>query len=601
MQGEDPDRLIAIAADSLARQDGVSEVSVWEQEGLARFHLRHTTADEAVSPVVPYETDRFPGNLMANGEIVSIADWESDPRVAAYYHLIDPGTRSTMLVPISGAREQFGMLSVNSAEPNHFSWQDGHFLLSAANVLANAIERNRADESLRHRFHHDPLTELPNRQLFIERLTEAIEEAGESGGNCAVLFLDIDHFKLINDGIGHHAGDEILKAVAPRLSSGLRPGDTVARFGGDEFGIVLWSVEGEDDAREIADRMLNSMNEPIIFDGLENFVTASIGIAIYRAGIDEGQVAEDLVQEADAAMYQAKDMGRAQAQIFGKPMRERAVRRLEIERELRYAIEEDQLLIHYQPIISLKSGRIRAFEALVRWQHPVNGLLAPLDFIPIAEESNLISQVDTWVLNESLRQMSEWQKVVSKDRPLIVAVNASSRQIRRTGLPQLVAGLLEEHGVAPQRLSLEITESVLVVGTNTVRNVLEEIHEMGVILAIDDFGTGFSSLSYLNEFPLDAIKIDRAFVEHLGNGDPKGSAIADAIVQIGRSLSLTVVAEGVSSETQMRLVQNLGCNMAQGFLMSRPVSAEVATQMLVEDRVLTNRESSSEHPGANSW
>ncbi|MGA7397256.1 MAG: EAL domain-containing protein [Solirubrobacterales bacterium] len=585
MQGEQPDRLIAITAELLAKQEGVSEVSVWEQENFAWIHLCHSTADETISPIVPYETDRFPGNHLANGEIVSIVDWQADPRVAGYLHHLDPSIRSTMLIPINGSRNQFGFLSVHSTVPHHFTEQDGHFLLSAANVLANAIERHRADESLHHQLHHDPLTDLPNRQLFIERLGEAIELVRKSRGNCAVLFLDIDHFKLINDGIGHHAGDEILREVAPRLSSVLRKGDTVARFGGDEFGIVLHSVEGEDDAHDIADRLLDSLNEPINFDGLENFVTASIGIAIYRAGIDEGQVAEDLIQEADAAMYQAKEMGRAQAQVFGKPMREKALRRLEVERELRYAIDQDQLLVHYQPIVSLRTGRIRAFEALVRWQHPVNGLIPPLDFIPIAEESGLISQIDTWVLDESLRQMSEWQTIIEPDRTMIVAVNASSRQIRRTGLTDLVSSLLEKHGVEAQRLALEITESVLVVGTSTVKDVLGELHEMGVTLAIDDFGTGFSSLSYLNDFPLDAIKIDRAFVEHLGNGDLKGSAIADAIVQIGRSLSLKVVAEAVSSETQLQMVRDLGCNMAQGFLLSRPVSADVATRLLEEDRI----------------
>lgn len=584
MQGEHPDRLIAIAADSLSGQEGISEVSIWEQESFSHLYLCHTTAGKVVAPVVPYEADRFPGDLIIKGEVVSIADWENDPRVADYLHLMDPAIRSSMLVPIGGPREQFGLLSVHSAEPDHFTDQDGHFLVSAANVLANAIERNRADESLRHRLHHDPLTDLPNRQLFVERLDTAIRSAREAEGSCAVLFLDIDHFKLINDGIGHHAGDEILREVAPRLASGLRRGDTVARFGGDEFGIVLKSVEGEDDAREIADRLLDSISEPIMFDGVENFITASVGIAIYRAVIDETKLAEDLIQEADAAMYQAKDMGRAQAQVFGKPMRERAVRRLEVERELRKAIEDDQLVVYYQPIVSLRTGKIHAFEALVRWQHPVQGLTGPLDFIPIAEESDLICQIDSWVLGDSLRQMGEWQRLVGEDRPLIVAVNASSRQIRTSGLPGLVDGLLKKHGVAPHRLALEITESVLVVGTSTVKDVLGEINRMGVFLAIDDFGTGFSSLSYLNEFPLDAIKIDRAFIEHLGNGDPKGSAIADAIVQIGRSLSLTVVAEAVSSETQLQMVRDLGCNMAQGFLLSRPVSADVATKLLEEDR-----------------
>lgn len=580
MKGEHPDRLIAIAVDSLAKMDGILDAAVWEQEGFANFYLCHASRKVDVPPVVPYETDRFPGNRLADGEIVSILDWDRDPRVSRYRSLSNPEMRSSMMVPIGGSREQFGMLSVASAEPNRFSEQDGHFLHAAANILANAIERNRADESLRHRLHHDPLTDLPNRQLFSERLTEAIDAARESGERCGVLFLDIDHFKLINDGIGHHAGDEMLREVAPRLGYSVRRGDTVARFGGDEFGVVLKSVQGEEDAREIADRLLDALSEPIIYDGVENFITASIGIAIYTPGVDDEKDAEALIQEADAAMYQAKDMGRAQAQVFGQPMRDKALRRLEIERELRRAIEDDQLVIHYQPIVSLRTGRVFAFEALARWQHPTQGLMGPGDFIPIAEESDLITQIDSWVLRNGLRQMGEWQRMIPADRRLVLTVNASSRQIRTTALPGLVAGLLKEYGVSPDRLALEITESVLVAGTSTVKNVLGELHDMGVALALDDFGTGFSSLSYLNEFPLDSLKIDRSFVDHLGNGDPKGSAIADAIIQIGKALSLTVVAEAVSSETQLQMVRDLGCHLAQGFLLSRPVSAEVATEML---------------------
>ena len=346
--------------------------------------------------------------------------------------------------------------------------------------------------------------------------------------------------------------------------------------------MVLASVQDENDAREIAGRLLDAISEPILFDGIENFITASIGISIYDPAIDDEKSADALIQEADAAMYQAKELGRNQAQVFGKPMRERALRRLKVERDLRHAIEDDQLVVHYQPIVSLRTGRIFAFEALVRWQHPVDGLVGPVDFIPIAEESDLITRIDTWVLADSIRQLAEWRRILPEDRNLIVSVNASSRQIRGTDLPTLVGGLLEKHSVPAASLALEITESVLVAGTSTVKNVLNELHEMGVQLALDDFGTGFSSLSYLNEFPLDSIKIDRSFVEHLGNGEPKGSAIADAIIQIGKSLSLVVVAEAVSSEAQLQMVRDLGCHMAQGFLMSRPVSAEVATKMLAD-------------------
>jgi diguanylate cyclase (GGDEF)-like protein/PAS domain S-box-containing protein len=586
MKGEHPDRLIAIAVDSLAKMDGILDAAVWEQEGFTSFYLCHASRKTGVPPVVPYETDRYPGNRIAAGEIVTILDWDRDPRVSRYRSMTKSEVRSSMMVPIGGSVQQFGMLTVTAAETNRFTEQDGHFLHAAANILANAIERNRADETLRHRLHHDALTDLPNRQLFTERLADALETSRTTGERCGVLFLDIDHFKLINDGIGHHAGDEMLREVAPRLSFGIRRGDTVARFGGDEFGIVLKSVRDEEEAREIADRLLDALSEPILYEGVENFITASVGITLFTPGIDDEKDAEALIQEADAAMYQAKDMGRAQAQVFGQPMRDRALRRLEVERELRRAIEDDQLVTHYQPIVSLKTGRIFAFEALVRWQHPTRGLVGPEEFVPIAEESDLITQIDTWVMNRSIKQMAEWRRILPEERRLVVTVNASSRQIRTTGLPELVADSLRRHGVPPDHLALEITESVLVAGTSTVKNVLGKLHDMGVVLALDDFGTGFSSLSYLNEFPLDSIKIDRSFVDHLGNGDPKGSAIADAIIQIGRALTLTVVAEAVSTETQLQMVRDLGCQLAQGFLLSRPVSAEVANEMLRTDASL---------------
>ncbi len=582
MSGEHPDKLIEIAVDLLVSQDDIHEVSVWEQEDQKQMVLRHTSNEHPVARVAPYETDRFPGDRLARGETVSIHDWHNDPRVAEYREIITAEVRSSMFIPIDGSRGQFGILSVNSTEPHRFGEQDEHFFKATANVLANAIERHRADESLRHRLLHDPLTGLPNRQLFTDRLRIAIDTARESGEPAGVVFLDLDHFKLINDGIGHQAGDDLLREVAPRLSDGIRLGDTLARFGGDEFAVVLNVVRDGAEAREIADCLIESLKNPITVDGSEQFVSASAGIAIYNPAYDESKSVEGLLQEADAAMYQAKEMGRAQSELFGQPMRDRAVRRLEVERELRSALESDQLVLNYQPLISLRTGHLTAFEALVRWQHPEKGLLAPLEFVPIAEESDLITQIDQWVLREATRQLGVWQQTIDEDQRLILAVNASARMIRDPRLPQLVAELIGEHGIRPNRLAMEITETVLVVGTSTVKNVMNELHELGIWLALDDFGTGFSSLSYLNEFPLDSLKIDRSFIEHLAVGDPKGSAITDAIVQIGKALSMTVVAEAVSSETQLQMVRDLGCQLAQGNLISEPVSAEEATRMLDE-------------------
>jgi diguanylate cyclase (GGDEF)-like protein/PAS domain S-box-containing protein len=583
MSGEHPDKLIEIAVDLLVTQERIHEVSVWEQEDRKQFFLRHTSKDSPVVEVVPYDTHRYPGDRLARGETVSIDDWHNDPRVADYREHSTPEIRSSMVVPIDGSHGQFGILAVNSMDAHRFNAQDEHFFKATANVLANAIERNRADESLRHRLLHDPLTELPNRQMFSDSLKTAIETAKETGEKAGVVFLDLDHFKLINDGIGHQAGDDLLREVAPRLSEGIRLGDTLARFGGDEFAVVLNVVRDDAEAREIADDLLERLKEPITVRGMEHFVSASAGIAVYSPAYDESKSVEDLLQEADAAMYQAKDMGRAQSEVFGRPMRENAVRRLEVESELRGALESNQLVLNYQPLISLRTGKLTAFEALVRWEHPEKGLLAPLEFVPIAEESDLIVQIDSWVLREATKQLGLWQKQIPEDRRLILAVNTSARMIRNPRLPQLVGELIDEHGVRSDRLAMEITETVLVAGTSTVKTVMNELHELGIWLALDDFGTGFSSLSYLNEFPLDSLKIDRSFIEHLADGDPKGSAITDAIVQIGKALSMTVVAEAVSSEAQLQMVRDLGCQLAQGYLISRPLPAEDATRLLSEE------------------
>ncbi|MBK8295603.1 MAG: EAL domain-containing protein [Solirubrobacterales bacterium] len=582
MSGEHPDKLIETVIDMLINQEGMHEVSVWEQEDFKRLRLRHSSNDTPVVHEVPYETDRWPGDRLSLGEVTSIHDWHVDPRVADYRESSTPEVRSSMVAPIGGSDGQFGILSVNSTEPHRFNEQDKHFLKATANILANAIDRCRADESLRHRLLHDPLTGLPNRQLFTDRLETAIEAARKSGEQAGVVFLDLDHFKLINDGVGHEAGDEMLREVAPRLGKGIRTGDTLARFGGDEFAVVLNVVKDEAEAREIADGLLESLLKPITVRGSDHFVSASAGIAIYSPASDPSKSAEELLREADAAMYQAKEMGRAQGELFGQPMRDRAVKRLEVERELRSALESDQLCLYFQPMISLRTGELTAFEALVRWRHPERGLLAPLEFVPIAEESDLITRIDQWVLREATRQLGLWQKRIDENQRLILSVNASARVLRNPRLPQLVGELIEEHDIRPDRLALEITETVLVAGTSTVKTVMNELHGLGIWLALDEFGTGFSSLSYLNEFPIDSLKIDRSFIENLAVGEPKGSAITDAIIQIGKALSMTVVAEAVSSETQLQMVRDLGCQLAQGNLISPPVSTGEATRMLSE-------------------
>ena len=579
---DEQDELIRIAIDGLVELDGIIEAEIWEMDDRGRIHLRRRSNRDGPPITLDFEPDRYPGMEIARGETVYVADWATDERMAPYEQYRNPEVASTMIVPIAGTRKQFGFLAVNSSATDRFSGEDEDFLKAATSLIGSAIERARVEQSLRHRLLHDQLTELPNREMFSQRLEEAIAEARATGRMMAALFLDIDHFKLINDGIGHHAGDETLCEVSRRLLAAMRPGDTVARFGGDEFGIVIRKIESAAEARVIAGRLLALLTDPIKFETSEIVISASIGIALSGPESGRGRTATTLLREADAAMHKAKEMGRAQLQIFDQPLRDLALGRLDTERGLRSAIESGELVLHYQPFVSLPRNRVVGFEALVRWNHPTKGLLAPSEFVPVAEESGLISQIDTWVLEEAVRQTAAWGQLIPVGYPFSVSVNASARQLSRPDLPDLVSGLLEQYGVAPQRIALEITETTLISAVSTARKVLDSLSGIGIGIALDDFGMGFSSLSYLSRFPLDAIKIDRTFIDQLPGDDPTGEAIADAIVQIGKALGMTVVAEGVSNAVQLRTLIELGCRVVQGYLISEPVPAEAAGELLRE-------------------
>lgn len=581
IRGEDPDSLLRHAVEWIGMLDGVLEASIWEQEAYEELHLHHRSANLGWSSVLPYDPEHYPDSHLSQGNVVLIPSWDDDPRLNRFTPYLPEPVKSSMIAPMMGAVDQFGMIIVHSDRVSGFSEQDGNFLRAAANVLGNSIERSRTDLSLKHRINHDPLTDLPNRQLFTRRLAEAIDENSSRESILGVLFLDIDHFKLINDGIGHHAGDELLREIAPRLSVSVRRDDTVARFGGDEFGIVLASIKSVEEATEIARRMLENVSAPIPVAGTERFITASIGVATYRPGRDEPKSAEDLIRDADAAMYLAKESGRARVESFGKPIRDRVLRRLDVERQLHSAIENGELEAVYQPIIRLSDGKLAAFETLTRWHHAEEGILEPELFIPIAEESDLIRRIDSWVMATAVRQAGIWNRGLTEPEDRItVTVNASSRQIHKPDLAAEITGLLVENDLRPENLTIEITENVLLNGSAVIDDVLREIHEFGVQLALDDFGTGYSSLSYLSDFPLDVIKIDRTFIEGLGRGDPGNSAIADAITQIGRALSLSVVAEAVSTDAQLQMVRDLGCDLAQGFLIAPPLGVEQASEFV---------------------
>jgi diguanylate cyclase (GGDEF)-like protein/PAS domain S-box-containing protein len=412
---------------------------------------------------------------------------------------------------------------------------------------------------------HDSLTDLPNRVLMSDRLVEAIALSLRYRRRLAVLYLDLDHFKHINDSLGHTIGDRLLQSVANRLFTCVRTSDTVSRQGGDEFVILVWELRDARDAAITADKILEALREPHRIDRHELHITASIGIVTYP---NDGLDAETLLKHADAAMYHAKATGRDGYQFFTPDMTVRAHERQLLEGDLRHAIERQDLLLHYQPKVDLVTGRVVGVEALTRWRHPQRGLVPPMQFIALAEDCGLIVPIGRWVLREACRQARAWQ--IAGLPALCVAVNVSSVELRNAGFAAGVRAILAETGLAPHYLELELTETFLLRDSASTAQVLQELKDIGVQLALDDFGTGYSSLSYLKRFPIDALKIDRSFVSNLAT-DEDDAGIVTAVIALGKSLHMRVVAEGVETREQLQFLQQHGCPQAQGFLFSRAV------------------------------
>lgn len=447
----------------------------------------------------------------------------------------------------------------------------------AVQVVARDISaRKQAEERLLHDAFHDPLTGLPNRSLFLEHLKLATERAKRPKGYLfAVLFLDLDRFKNINDSLGHTVGDQLLEAIARRLEKCLRQIDIVARFGGDEFAVLLDGIEDSSDAVRVAERIQKELHIPLSLNGHDVFTSASIGIAISGRGY---QHTEEIVRDADTAMYRAKALGKARHEIFDTEMHSHAVKVLQLETDLRRAVERQEFLIHYQPIVSLADDELYGFEALLRWQHPERGLIMPSDFISIAEETGVIVPLGRWVLFEACRQMAEWQAQFPLARKLILSVNMSGKQFAQPDLFQQVERVLRETGFNPHLLQLEITESAVIENTATVTEVLVKLRGLGVALSMDDFGTGYSSLSYLHRFPIDTLKIDRSFISSQAAAGETG--IVRTIIMLARDLGMNVVAEGVETSEQLSYLQSLDCEFGQGYLFSRPVDLIGARNLL---------------------
>ena len=463
---------------------------------------------------------------------------------------------------------------------------ENHRPARMAGSLSDITKRRQAEQQLLKQALSDELTELPNRTLFLDRLQRAIARSRRRNDyKFGVLFLDLDRFKVVNDSLGHLVGDQMLQTVARRLEACLRPGDTVARLGGDEFTMLIDDIADASDVVDVAERVQNALAQPLELDNHDFATTASIGIAIAQSVLDTDERsyllyenAQDLLRDADTAMYRAKAGGRASYVLFDATMHAQAVAQLRLETELRRAIERQNFEVWYQPIIEISTGQLSGFEALARWNDPARGLVSPAEFIAYAEESGLIVALDQWVLSEACRQTRRWQERFNH-QDLTISINLSGRHFGQSTIVQNVRESTRESGLNAECVRLEITESAVMHNASASADTLQQLRALGFRLSIDDFGTGYSSLSYLHQFPLDVLKIDRSFITHIG-ADGSKAEIVETVINLARSLNMKVVAEGVETQIQLDQLTRLGCDFAQGYLFSRPLSAEKATELI---------------------
>ncbi|MVW59495.1 EAL domain-containing protein [Massilia sp. NEAU-DD11] len=560
------DDLFADAADAAARGLGAACAALFET-GPDGMRVRAGAGRLAQSTGLQLAGPHGDAHVAAHGTDAALRPWFAP---LAALHGIDTGIDTAI---VCGERT-FGLLGVYAARPRRFGADDANFLHGVANIVATAVERQEARNRLTYLAQYDPLTSLPNRRRLAHSLEDAIAAAARAQGRAAVMFIDLDRFKNVNDMLGHGVGDQLLVQAAKRLSACARADDVVARLGGDEFALVLPALDDDGIAAGIGARVIEALAQPFYLAGQQLFVSASVGIATYP---ENGRDAETLLKNADTAMYGAKNGGRNNYQFYVAEMHENATQRLQTETQLRQALERGEFLLHYQPKLDLATGTISGFEALLRWNHPQRGLVPPLEFIAILEDTGLILPVGEWVIGEVCRQLKAWQAQGMAVRP--VAINLSARQLQQADLAGAVERIVARAGVDPALLEFELTESMLMANPEAAVEILARIKALGMRLSVDDFGTGYSSLAYLKRFPLDALKIDRTFVRDLPD-DPDDAAITKAVIRLAHSLSLKVVAEGVENVDQLRELEQYGCDQIQGYYVSRPVPAQACEALL---------------------
>lgn len=473
---------------------------------------------------------------------------------------------------IDGAEVQ--LISAELSSMGIYAGKSDKTFVGTYGVLRDIRERKRTEKMMNYQIHHDLLTELPNRALFKDRLQIAIAQAKRSNAQLAVMYMDLDRFKIINDSLGHLVGDQLLQAVARRLKNCLRTSDTLARVGGDEFNLLLPNINNAEDASIIAQKILSELEQPIIVDGIELYISFSIGIAIYP---DNGNTIDTLIKHADTAMYSVKENGKKNFEFYHDGMQTKHVRHITLEQDLRSAMNGNQLRVYYQPLVDVETGKTASVEALMRWEHPLDGLVLPQTFIELSEETGLIIEMGQWLLNEACRTVKNWWQT---HPGLKLSINVSSRELLQHDYADRLLSILNQNDFPGEMLILEISEAVLLKDMENNVNTLKKLSNMGVQIAIDNFGSGYSSLSYIQTLPLHVLKIDRSFIEKIKSKDDS-STILFAIVSMAKGLGLSIVAEGVETEEQLNFLKKIGCNNAQGFYLSRPQPAEQLSQQFI--------------------